>query len=408
MKFLSVFTGIGAFDYGLEQAGMECVGQIEIEPFCRAVLEKHWPGLFRWSDVTDVPVELIRYVCGRIDCIIGGFACQDLSVAGKGAGLSRETRSGLTWRNLFRLIRGLRPAWLIIENVPALKTRGFKRVKSALERIYYNVRAVVVGAWACGASHKRDRVWIVGKLADAGNERCARIDPLLQRGRPLQDRIEASGCSTREMVNADALGNAARLGKREPSDQANPLTASRRARDESGNASGCIFPGGCWRCADIMANAEGSGRPGEGERRQAEFAGVGAAIAERESGVGQADASEPGPSGRRELSGGAGSQVTVSSSGCGDVRWPARPGEQQHEWEAPRLTQFSLGGTTDGAPLGLVPASDRDAETLARFQNKEALKALGNSGIWIIPMLIGKWIMQQSVPHPAKEVNRDG
>jgi DNA (cytosine-5)-methyltransferase 1 len=161
LNFLSLYSGIGAHDYGLELAGHRCVGQIEIDPFCAAVLEKHWPGLPRWSDVQHVTVDNVRRACGNIDMLTGGFMCSDISAAGKGAGLGKATRSGFTWRHMFRLIRGLRPNWLVIENVPALRSRGADRVLGVLERIGYTCWAVVVGAVHVGANFVGKRVWIV-------------------------------------------------------------------------------------------------------------------------------------------------------------------------------------------------------------------------------------------------------
>jgi hypothetical protein len=114
-----------------------------------------------------------------------------------------------------------------------------------------------------------------------------------------------------------------------------------------------------------------------------------------ERGESVADASGTGPSQRRPLPGGAGATLAMPAGGCG-YRWPARPGEIQHEWEASRLTQFGVGLSVDGTPGGLVRPADRDAANLARFQNKQALKAIGNSVVWIIPNLIGRWIMDPS------------
>jgi DNA-cytosine methyltransferase len=169
VNFLSLFSGIGLHDLGFERAGWRCVGQVELDPFAAAVLAKHWPHVPRWCDVRSVTVDAVRGACGRIDAICGGFMCTDISVAGKGAGLGKRTRSGLTWREMFRLIRGLRPVLLVIENVPRLRTLGADRVLAALERIGYACRALVVGAEHVGAPHRRHRVWIVGPLAQPAN-----------------------------------------------------------------------------------------------------------------------------------------------------------------------------------------------------------------------------------------------
>lgn len=135
---------------------MACVGQVEIDPFCRRVLHKHWPNVPRWEDVRQFQGDMIG---GKVDLVAGGFPCQDISVAGRGAGLEGE-RSGL-WRERHRIIGELRPTWVLAENVPALRTKGIDRVTDDLAGLGYTSWPVVVGAWAVGAPHKRDRVWVV-------------------------------------------------------------------------------------------------------------------------------------------------------------------------------------------------------------------------------------------------------
>lgn len=159
MKVLSLFSGIGGIDLGLEWAGMTTIGQVEIDGFCNTILEKHWPGLPRWGDIRALTVDDILSTIGRPDVIAGGSPCQGFSVAGKGLGIE-DDRSGL-WVEMHRLIDGIKPAWVLVENVPALRTRGADRFLSDLEGSGYTCWPVVVGAWAVGASHKRERVWIV-------------------------------------------------------------------------------------------------------------------------------------------------------------------------------------------------------------------------------------------------------
>src|SRR5204863_370991 len=94
--------------------------QVEIDPFCRQVLEKHWPNVTRYFDVRQVKR------LESVDVLCGGFPCQDISVAGKGEGIDGE-RSGL-WREFDRLIGELRPRYVVVENVSALLVRGLGRV----------------------------------------------------------------------------------------------------------------------------------------------------------------------------------------------------------------------------------------------------------------------------------------
>jgi len=177
MRHLSLFTGSGIGDLAAESAGIETVAQCENDPACLFALEKLWPGVKRFEDIRHVTVTTLRDYL-PIDIISGGFPCQDLSTAGRGAGIE-GSRSGL-WREMFRVIRQVRPAWILVENVPAMRLRGIDRVLAPLARIGYACWPLVVGAWAVGAPHKRDRVWIVGRLADT---RCK----YLPRGRVPQD-----------------------------------------------------------------------------------------------------------------------------------------------------------------------------------------------------------------------------
>ena len=155
MTFGSLFAGIGGFDLGLERAGMTCKWQVEIDPFCRAVLAKHWPQVKRYEDVRTVSwgdVELVDVICG-------GFPCQDVSDSGPKTGIDGE-RSGL-WSEMERAIRILRPRYVLVENVSALLGRGLGRVLGDLATIGYDAEWECIPASAFGAPHRRDRIWIV-------------------------------------------------------------------------------------------------------------------------------------------------------------------------------------------------------------------------------------------------------
>jgi site-specific DNA-cytosine methylase len=156
MTYGSFFTGIGGLDRGLDRAGLQCRFQVEIDPFCRKILAKHWPHVKRYGD--------IRTVNGRdlepVDLLAGGFPCQDLSQAGTRAGIE-GARSGL-WFEFARIIGELRPRYVLVENVPGLLVYdGLRRVIGELSRFGY------VGIWRSlrasefGASHLRKRVFIV-------------------------------------------------------------------------------------------------------------------------------------------------------------------------------------------------------------------------------------------------------
>lgn len=153
--FGSLFAGIGGIDLGLERAGWEARWQVEIDDFAASVLARHWPDVPRYRDVREVGAHNLE----PVDLIAGGFPCQDISVAGKGAGLDGE-RSGL-WFEHLRIVQELRPTWVLAENVPALRTRGADLVLDGLAAAGYAAWPLVVGARHVGAPHRRDRVWIV-------------------------------------------------------------------------------------------------------------------------------------------------------------------------------------------------------------------------------------------------------
>ena len=154
MRVLDLFSGIGGFSLGLERAGMRTVAFCEIDPYCRAVLAKHWPGVPIHGDIRDFP----GVAC---DLICGGFPCQDVSVAGKRAGLD-GARSGL-WYQFRRIIRLVQPRWVIVENTPGLLSLGMGEVLGDLAALGYDAEWHCIPASSLGASHRRDRVWIVAR-----------------------------------------------------------------------------------------------------------------------------------------------------------------------------------------------------------------------------------------------------
>ena len=151
----SLFSGIGGLELGLEWAGLgPVVWQVEQDPFCQKVLERHWPGVERFDDVRTVGAEL-----PRVDLICGGFPCQDVSFQGEGAGIDGP-RSGL-WGSFARIVRDLRPRFVVVENVRALRWRGLEKVLGDLARLGYDAEWDSLTACAMGAPHMRERVFIV-------------------------------------------------------------------------------------------------------------------------------------------------------------------------------------------------------------------------------------------------------
>jgi DNA (cytosine-5)-methyltransferase 1 len=155
LRVLDLFSGIGGFSLGLTRTGsFVTVRFCEIEDFCRRLLALRFHGVPCSPDVTTADFEE-----GEADVIVGGFPCQDLSNAGRRAGLS-GARSGL-YRHLVRAIRVVRPRWAVLENVAALLGRGMGTVLGDLAESGYDTEWDCLPASAVGAPHQRDRVWIV-------------------------------------------------------------------------------------------------------------------------------------------------------------------------------------------------------------------------------------------------------
>lgn len=164
MTYLSLFAGIGGGDVACDRAGMKCVGQVEIDPFCRRVLERHWPDVPRVEDVREVRGDEF----GPFDLCIFGSPCQDLSIAGRRAGLRGE-RSGLFFEAV-RILERAAPRWIVFENVPGLLSsnggRDFLAVLDALGQLRYGVAGCVLDAQYFGVPQRRRRVFVVGCLGD--------------------------------------------------------------------------------------------------------------------------------------------------------------------------------------------------------------------------------------------------
>jgi len=153
----SLFAGIGGFDLGFERAGFEIRWQVEIDPFCLAVLEKHWPDVRRYEDVRTVGAEL-----GYVDVICGGFPCQDLSSAGKRAGVDGD-RSGL-WREFIRIVGTCWPRCVVVENVHHAWREWVPVLRRALWDLGYPSLPIQVQASDFGAEHERKRVILVAHI----------------------------------------------------------------------------------------------------------------------------------------------------------------------------------------------------------------------------------------------------
>lgn len=196
MRFGSLFTGIAGLDLGLERAGLDCQWQVELDGYCRQVLDRHWPDIPKHVDVRDVGAHNLA----PVDVICGGFPCQDISSAGHGAGIE-GARSGL-WSEYLRIVRELRPGYIVVENVEALRHRGrgLYRVLGDLAACGYDAQWDVLPAAGVGAPHLRERLFIV---AYAGGQRWPDEPALFQA--PDQSQVFepwASGEGFQSVVSA--------------------------------------------------------------------------------------------------------------------------------------------------------------------------------------------------------------
>jgi DNA (cytosine-5)-methyltransferase 1 len=182
LRVLDLFSGIGGFSIGLERTGgFETAAFCEIEPFPRALLAHHWPGVPIYGDVTAADFRDV----GPVDLVTAGFPCQDISNAGLRAGLAGE-RSGLFW-HILRTVCVVGPRRLLLENVAALLNRGMGDVLGALAEVGHDAEWHCIPASALGAPHRRDRVWI---LTDAQRDQQPRekscVGPFGRMGRVEQ------------------------------------------------------------------------------------------------------------------------------------------------------------------------------------------------------------------------------
>jgi DNA (cytosine-5)-methyltransferase 1 len=214
----SLFSGVAGFDLGFERAGMRTLWFCEQDEFCRRVLARHWPGVPCYPDVRALVADaagvrrngreplpptrprhsqqlgdpcashdegrVVPVPVPHVDVLAGGFPCQDLSYAGKGAGIE-GARSGL-WSEFARLIGDLRPRYVVVENVPALLGRGLGRVLGDLAALGFDAEWDCLPASAFGAPHRRDRLWLVAypDSHDAGRSILAEHDsgPIIVEG----------------------------------------------------------------------------------------------------------------------------------------------------------------------------------------------------------------------------------
>ena len=206
MTFGSLFAGIGGFDLGLERAGMECRWQVEIDDYASRVLAKHWPQVTRWGDVRTFPPGAADE--WRVDLICAGVPCQPVSHAGKQKG-SDDGR--WMWGEALRVVADLQPRFFVAENPIGILNhdggRTFRGLLRALASVGYVCEWHVIAAADVGATHLRQRVWLVAD-ADSGGlarERLTEHADEQSSRRDQPDRCGSWGRWARQAL-ADAYG----------------------------------------------------------------------------------------------------------------------------------------------------------------------------------------------------------
>jgi DNA (cytosine-5)-methyltransferase 1 len=235
VRFVSLFAGVGGFDLGLEASGHTCVGQVEIDKNARKILERHWPNVPKHDDVTTAKEWANEIgLRGNVDLVVGGFPCQDLSVAGKRAGLAGK-RSGLFFDAL-AFAESVEAKTIILENVPGLLSsnqgRDFGQLLTELaDAGYSNIEWRVLDSQFFGVAQRRRRVFIVASL---GTEPFKQILTECESSAGNPSQSESQGQDTAGAV-ADSTGASSRIGNFElydfPDGSVAPTMTALRTRD---------------------------------------------------------------------------------------------------------------------------------------------------------------------------------
>ena len=338
----SLFSGIGGVELGLERAGLGPVKwQAESDAYAREILARHWPEARRYEDVRDVDHDATR-----VDVVCGGFPCQDVSLAGSGAGLD-GARSGL-WTELVRVARVVGCRYLVVENVSALLVRGVGTVLGELAASGFDAAWDCVPAAAVGAPHRRDRIFLLAwRVPDP--ERDA-VRQLAERGEGAARAADAGHAEPRR-VGAAPL---ALMG--------DPAGARRQGRPEPGER------GQDWESL-VGARGEAMGwREAEAARR------VGGVLADPDRW-------------RREIE-------RVAS------RQPGQPGAPWRVVDGRRLPLWPPGSDDldgwAGVPAAAQPAVRRVVDGVRRpvdGARRKRLKALGNAVVPAVAEVVGRLIV---------------
>lgn len=319
--FGSLFSGIGGLDLGLERANMVCQWQVENEEFCKKVLAKHWPDVARYGDVRTVGKHNLQ----QVDLIAGGMPCQPHSLAGERKASADERN---LWPEFYRIICELRPTWVLVENVVGLLSSEsggfFSGVLRDLAQARYDAEWFCLRASDFGAPHQRERVFIVAHTSSC------RLEEQQDTGW-TNDQPDSSGPLAYSY--SDRQWQWAYQQKRFAQCQGAPDPRNDGAQGTMAYSYSSRLEE--WHgCADKRRACTATDKCCAG-KSQSILGGV----------------------------------LDGLSSGLDRYRWPARPGEQQYEWEPPRTT-------------------------IERIPNRgKRLKALGNAVVPQVAEYIGRCIL---------------
>ena len=389
---LSLFSGIGGLDLAAEAAGCITIGQCEWAEYPTKVLEKHWPDVPRWRDIRELTGESFYGRTGRrtVDIISGGFPCQPFSVAGKQRGKEDDR---YLWPEMVRVIKELRPTWVVGENVAGIVRMALSDILSELEACGYRTRTFLIPACAVGALHRRYRVAIVGYSEHDGLFTAAQPGGIRKTGSREQEGEKTAG----EPAGTGKPGDCGGMGRAE-----NLENPCRVRCGEPENV--CEQPWGAEfeRAGKIMADTKSKyawGLPfGENEKKSGSV-GSGKDVQHSNSAGCEKlhDAAFTG--GKRFACGGYNSgNVSNTDNWCRDVRrdreLPAvketgskqdhnREGAQEHGTGERWSVKSGLGGMVNGFPdwmdgyWDVEPDVSRIAEGVKNRVGR--LKALGNA-----------------------------
>lgn len=195
MNVLSLFAGAGGLELGLEHAGMTVVGQVERDPYCLSVLTHHWPEVPKHDDVLTAPAWWGRAVRPRVDLVCGGFPCQPFSLGGHQRGVADDR---WLWPAFERVIRAVRPRYVLVENVSALHRDpvAFGWVLGDLHALGFDAEWTLLRASDVGAPHARERLFLVA-YAQSEHGFARR---LLEQGRDGRSPLAARGLPSLEVA----------------------------------------------------------------------------------------------------------------------------------------------------------------------------------------------------------------